>query len=189
MFSFNWSSSQPVTGHLPQSRTGATLTTLANSQGGCSYVLYGGHANCRLNDVHTLVEGPNGTWIWKLPDIKGHAPKPTLGHSACVIKKQGRSYLLVYGGQNGKRQCEAISHVLDLETFKWKRLYISHVPPARCHASFCHGPQGSNCVFMFGGRSSPEGLRFNDLWCLDYSNCDVEDKSQVSSTSISSGSQ
>lgn len=102
-------------------------------------------------------------WEWAAAGGE-HIPRARCGHTACMT---GESTLVVFGGEDGRRQALPGTHVLDLERMEWDdpAKVLGREPAARCeHASVSleHGR-----MLLFGGATANGGHVFSDVHELD----------------------
>ena len=72
--------------------------------------------------------------------------------------------LIVFGGEADKGRSLDCFDVLLMKEWRWKKLAIKSVPPARQFHSFT--PIGGGNFLLFGGITLPYGTFLNDLWIL-----------------------
>jgi len=140
-------------------------------------VLHGGLAGSRKNDTYILSNSFD-KWVWRSPACSGGKPPPSCYHHCWSASFQVpnadrvpelRTFLFVYAGQGDDRESLSATYCLDLESFRWRRLFIAEPPPPRELAAvgFCRGT-----AWIYGGRARPEDLKRSDLWRLDFSQAD-----------------
>ncbi|KAI8811371.1 hypothetical protein BJ742DRAFT_139280 [Cladochytrium replicatum] len=107
----------------PSPRVGHSTTTLHSS----SLIVFAGanHEQGPLNDTYVV---DCGSWIWKR--IKtGRSPKARYEHSATLVQRAGKSFLLVFGGSDGVGVLNDV-WILDLETYAWEEMITTGNAPA-----------------------------------------------------------
>ncbi|GBM95091.1 Kelch domain-containing protein 3 [Araneus ventricosus] len=91
------------------------------------------------------------TLSWTRPVTSGRFPKPTDGHSACVIG----DHMYTFGGfeeENDSYSQKVYS--LDLITFRWQEVQTFGFLP--CKRDFHTASVIGSCMYIFGGRSSED---------------------------------
>ncbi|GFU60575.1 kelch domain-containing protein 3 [Nephila pilipes] len=91
------------------------------------------------------------TLSWSNPVTSGHPPKPTDGHSGCVIG----DYMYIFGGfeEESKSYSNKVFRI-SLITFKWESVVTSGFPPSK--RDFHSVSVIGNCMYIFGGRGEDD---------------------------------
>uniref|UniRef100_A0A0G4IFC2 Uncharacterized protein n=1 Tax=Chromera velia CCMP2878 TaxID=1169474 RepID=A0A0G4IFC2_9ALVE len=119
-------------------------------------------------------------WCWKLPKPQGvYRPEPASHFSSWVCNLAidvdhphgpsvtiHRSYLFVHGGIRANRHSCAATDCLDLKTLVWRRVFLLEHPPPLDSAAGCWS---LGVGWLFGGKTTPEGVVHSHLWGLDLS--------------------
>ncbi|XP_057791933.1 tip elongation aberrant protein 1-like [Salvia miltiorrhiza] len=133
-----------VKGTPPTPRDSHSCTTV-----GDNLFVFGGTDGRRpLNDLQVFQTSSN-TWV--VPCVRGDAPEPREGHSAALIGKR----LFIFGGC-GKYENSEIYYddlyILNTETFVWKRVLPSGIPPSKRDSHTC--VSWNNKIIVVGGEDS-----------------------------------
>jgi Ras-related protein Rab-1A len=150
-----------TSGLVPAGRFGHSFHTISEDE----ILLFGGFERDLSCDPVSVPFGPwkyggrfsNDVFIfnvrtleWRRPVVTGDVPIPTAFHASCV--NLSSKQLVVHGGfiDSAFTQTEDSIHVLDLNSFNWKRISTSgqSVSGRACHALTCDASTGS--YFLFG---------------------------------------
>ncbi|RZB40520.1 host cell factor 2, partial [Asbolus verrucosus] len=143
----------PKSGPAPCPRLGHSFTLVNNK-----VYLFGGLANDSadpknnvpryLNDLYTL-DIRTSPVQWDIPITSGSSPPPRESHTGVAYcdKKNGKSFLVIYGGMSGCRLGDL--WFLETETRTWSKPQISGTTPLprSLHTSTLIGHR----MFVFGG--------------------------------------
>lgn len=111
---------------------------------------------------------------WRVPTTSGIPPRQRQGHTANAV--QNDRYLCVFGGiePTGEQRVARVyndAHLLDLESFSWRKLEVSgRRPPARFGHSATNLPGSLSRLLVIGGRdtlSDPAAGGLTGLHILD----------------------
>ncbi|KAG8193291.1 hypothetical protein JTE90_003778 [Oedothorax gibbosus] len=151
------------TGDIPPSLFGHSAVVYKNK-----VYIWGGISSHHQNLVsEKLYCFDVASLTWSVIEGTGHVPSPTDGHSACVIDNS----MYVFGG------FESISEVLvnslyklDLDTYKWERLWTKGTPP--CPRDFHTASVIGRRMYIFGGRSyidesAADEIYYNEIMYID----------------------
>ncbi|CAN4088355.1 unnamed protein product [Withania somnifera] len=149
--------SEPLTkGALPSPRDSHSCTAVGDSL----FVFGGTNGRESLNDLHILDTSLN-TWI--SPTLRGDRPSPREGHSAALIGKR----LFIFGGCGKFDDAELYYddvYILNTETFVWKRIVPSGIPPSKRECHSCSSWNGK--IIIIGGEDTSKFYQ-SDVHVLD----------------------
>ncbi|KAK4735495.1 hypothetical protein R3W88_009756 [Solanum pinnatisectum] len=149
--------SEPVTkGALPSPRDSHSCTAVGDNL----FVFGGTNGTNSLNDLYILDTSSN-TWI--APSLRGDPPNPREGHSAALIGKR----LFIFGGCGNIDGAEIFYddvYVLNTETFMWKRIVPSGIPPSKRESHSCSS--WNNKIIIIGGEDTSSFYQ-SDVHILD----------------------
>ncbi|XP_055825667.1 tip elongation aberrant protein 1-like [Solanum dulcamara] len=149
--------SEPVTkGALPSPRDSHSCTAVGDNL----FVFGGTNGRDSLNDLHILDTSSN-TWI--SPSLRGDPPNPREGHSAALIGKR----LFIFGGCGNVDGTEIFYddvYVLNTETFMWKRIEPSGIPPSKRESHSCSS--WNSKIIIIGGQDTSSFYQ-SDVHILD----------------------
>lgn len=149
--------SEPVTkGALPSPRDSHSCTAVGDNL----FVFGGTNGTNSLNDLYILDTSSN-TWI--APSLRGDPPNPREGHSAALIGKR----LFIFGGCGNIDGAEIFYddvYVLNTETFMWKHIVPSGIPPSKRESHSCSS--WNNKIIIIGGQDTSSFYQ-SDVHILD----------------------
>ncbi|EFJ13495.1 hypothetical protein SELMODRAFT_424453 [Selaginella moellendorffii] len=126
------------------------------------YVFGGTDGSNPPNDLFVLDTATN---TWGKPDVFGDVPAPKEGHSALLIGDN----LFVFGGcgkssDPSEEEYYNDLHVLNANTFVWKKISITGVSPIPRDSHTCSSYK--NCFIVMGGEDGGNAY-LNDVHILD----------------------
>lgn len=149
--------SEPVMkGALPSPRDSHSCTNVGDKL----FVFGGTNGRYSLNDLHILDTSWN---MWISPILRGDPPSPREGHSAALIGKQ----LFIFGGcgnLDGDETFYDDVYVLNTETFMWRRIVPSGIPPSKRESHSCSS--WNSKIIVIGGQDS-SSFYHSDVHILD----------------------
>lgn len=152
-------------GQTPGSRCGHVFVNSPDDSG--AYLLFGGQEKNGppRNDVSVLGES-FGRWAWKQLPCKGFPPPGVYDCAAWPVVLRGGAegaWLIVHGGITARNRGTQTTHALHIQSSTWSSVFAPMAPPPRGMSIY---GQAASALWLFGGRAAPEGLKYDDLWCL-----------------------
>ncbi|XP_031493375.1 acyl-CoA-binding domain-containing protein 6-like isoform X1 [Nymphaea colorata] len=151
--------SKPVMKGIPPSpRDSHSCTTVGTDL----YIFGGTDGKNPLKDLHVLDTTTN---TWTQPTVSGNGPEAREGHSAALVGKR----LFLFGGC-GKSRVEHEEvyyndlYILDVESFVWKRVLTTGIPPSARDSHTCSS--WKNKIIVIGGEDASD-YYLSDVHVLD----------------------